>query len=118
MVHTFKATLCPNGWRVPTTPDFIALDKALGGTGVNNQYNVTLRNKYLSTWGGQYGSSCDSQIGPAYGYTAYYWAQEDNHADYGCGMSYYSDSSTMAPQRVFPQGGHRKFHGMSLRCVK
>ncbi|MDR2938319.1 MAG: hypothetical protein LBU92_05220, partial [Prevotellaceae bacterium] len=54
-VNQYKADLCPDGWRVPTSSEFIALDVALGGTGQNNQNALFSRSVYEKQWGIQYG---------------------------------------------------------------
>lgn len=69
-VHRFKDQLCPDGWRVPTKDDFIALDIAMGGTGTNtneryrNTQNLIKRYLDPEIWGGTLNGLCthDGQL--------------------------------------------------------
>ena len=111
-VSQHKDHLCPAPWRVPTHQDFIDLDKALGGDG-GFRTNATIRNRYVTTWGGVYGGVCytggsiDLQ-----GVTGFYWSQTARDADSAhnlhfdtpannCGLSY-----------------NIKNRGFMLRCVR
>jgi uncharacterized protein (TIGR02145 family) len=56
-VNANKNTLCPSPWHVPTKDDFIALDIALGGTGLirGNVAQTWITDKYITAWGATYG---------------------------------------------------------------
>jgi uncharacterized protein (TIGR02145 family) len=112
-VDAWKNELCPAPWRVPTKDDFVNLDKALDGTGKNEQYNTTLRDKYLNSWGGAYGGYCDSD-GTLYsqGSIARYWSQ----SEYSSGRAYSLRFDTSG--YVDPQDYNNKYHGFTLRCVR
>jgi uncharacterized protein (TIGR02145 family) len=112
-VQRFADELCPAPWRVPTTQDFINLDRALVGTGNNNQNNSVLRNRYLNDWGASFGGRCESN-GSLYGqgWVAYYWSQWEFDANNGKGLIFYSTDI------INPQGLDRKNFGFTLRCVR
>ncbi len=113
MVAKFATTICPSGWRVPTSTDFYNLDKALGGTGANTQINSTLRNNYLNDWGCQYGGFSNYNAALVnQGTRAYYWSQTEDSADSGIHLFV---ATTAA---VHPQYWDVKYYGFSLRCVK
>jgi uncharacterized protein (TIGR02145 family) len=59
-VNQNAKTLCPDPWRVPTETDFINLDIALGGTGINRTLKAVdgamdklLYNIYQNVWGAE-----------------------------------------------------------------
>ena len=56
-VDRYQDYLCPGDWRVPTQDDFYNLNVAFGGTG-GVQTDATIREKYLTIWGGSYGGRC------------------------------------------------------------
>ena len=117
-VARFKETLCPHPWRVPTEGDFVALDKAMGGTGENGQNNSNLRNRYLNDWGGVYGGYCCSSDGSFLhqGSFAYYWSQSEANAGFGFVLTFQLQSSGL----IYPQldNTNYKHIGFSLRCVR
>ena len=117
-VYYYKNQLCPEGWRVPTTQDFIVLDKALGGTGTNNQNNTVLRDSYLNTWGGVYGGYCNKDGTLNYrGSQAYYWSQsKDSSVPYRAYALYFTSDGIVNPWASYPL--EYQYFGNSLRCVK
>ena len=125
-VSRFQKQLCPAPWRVPTTEDFAALDKALEnngketvaeksgyGTVARTAQEMSQRDKYLKFWGGVYGGYCLSDGALYYqGSTAYYWSQ----SEYSSGMAYRLYFASNG--EVYPQGDENKGIGISLRCVR
>ena len=112
-VHRFGDILCPAPWRVPTTLDFMDLDRALAGTGNNNQNNPTLRNRYVAEWGAVFGGRANAN-GALFGqgWVAHYWSQWEFDANNGQGLILYSTGV------VHPQGLEQKSFGFTLRCVR
>jgi uncharacterized protein (TIGR02145 family) len=109
-VNEYKSQLCPSGWRVPTRQDFIDLYIALGGIG-DYQYDTTLRDKYLNTWGGVYGGFC---LGGLYrqGSAALYWSQSEASSDHAYSLEFHSNGGVTA------QSHYGKWRGYALRCVR
>ncbi len=112
MINQYKDYLCPNGWRVPTKDDFVALDIALGGTGENSQSDATLLDRYLTTWGGSYGGRANSGALFDQGSNAYYWSQTESTAV----NSYHS--CLLSSGTIYPQNYNNKNLGYALRCVR
>jgi uncharacterized protein (TIGR02145 family) len=117
-VNQYQNVLCPNGWRVPTKEDFVDLNIALGGTGENEQHNLTLANKYINTWAGAWGGLCDQigQIGQIVGFQgthALYWSQSEYTVNYMY-ILYVDLYGNIDPQTY----GYISGFGLSLRCVK
>ena len=120
-VSQYKDVLCPNGWRVPTSDDFIKLDKTFGGNGIScrkddNEDCHILLNKYLNSWGGVYGGYCPlSGVVDGQGLVAYYWSQEEYDLDdFAFAHNLLLDTNGYA----LPQDLEWKRFGFSLRCVK
>jgi uncharacterized protein (TIGR02145 family) len=130
-VEAFQHEMCPAPWRLPTVDDFIALDKALGGTG-ESAYNSTLVDAYTNTWGGML---CGFVNGPTQrdvGKAAQYWSSSPPEYSFeeggfhnirtlrfniaydavvnGTPFSFSAESS--------PRGALGKNNGAALRCVK
>ncbi len=129
-VAQFANQLCPCPWRVPTRNDFIALDKALGGTGINRD-NASNYYKFFAKTGtaGQYwgaenlqcavdasgnrycgASGCDA--------AAWYWTIENYSQEvaYDLGLLYRLSDYYY---QVYPdQYQWGKYYGFSVRCVK
>ncbi len=115
-VIRYQDQLCPDGWRVPTKDDFIALDVALGGTGENRSgasYIPFINEKYLNLWGGSYGGYCysDGTLGNQ-GASAVYWSQ----SEYNTGIGFYLNFGSVGS--VNPQNIYSKDYGFPLRCVR
>ena len=115
-VVSFQDRLCPDGWRVPTTEDFRALNTALGGqdVGIDNTYiDLAVLDKYLKLWGASYGGRCNSDGTLSYqGRGAIYWTKSDEKLGFGRGLYLFSDGG------IYPQLRRTKGYGFSLRCVK
>ncbi|MCL2028538.1 MAG: fibrobacter succinogenes major paralogous domain-containing protein, partial [Bacteroidales bacterium] len=87
-VVNHATTLCPSPWRVPTCQDFIDLDVALGGTGINRGGADDVRDKLIDVsgtsgvakqfWGGACVGVCSSTgtLGSQGSY-ADYWSSSE-----------------------------------------
>jgi uncharacterized protein (TIGR02145 family) len=113
-VVRFAEELCPYPWRVPEKQDFIDLDIALGGTGINRpttpQYVI---DNYIERWGGSFsgGSRSNGTLWNPNSW-GYYWSQTENAANTGFLLSF------DALGGVRPQNWLGKGSGLSLRCVR
>jgi uncharacterized protein (TIGR02145 family) len=115
-IMDYGDVLCPEPWRVPTVGDFVALDIALGGTGLSRGPDETTMTKYLSRskWGAEFGGfAFDDQILLA-GANAYYCTQTEAAFSYSRNLFLRGD----ATYYIRPDGNEPKFNGWVLRCVK
>ncbi|MCL2416463.1 MAG: hypothetical protein FWD02_00820 [Bacteroidales bacterium] len=111
-VVRFADQLCPYPWRVPTMRDFIALDIALGGTGVS-QNNSVHRDKYLNVWGGAFGASTHyPEVNQ--GSSGSYWSQ----TGVGNGVDGRGLTISVYDGHIFLGIQIGKNIGVSLRCVR
>jgi len=117
-VVRFGNQLCPAPWRVPTKDDFIKLDIALGGNGVNRPYATTaFLSKYTGTgsnqWGGSYGGHCNGTGALYYqNLTALYWSQTEYNSTLGYDLAFGTTGC------ISPQIQNNANYGLTLRCVK
>jgi hypothetical protein len=108
-VNVNRNTLCPSesGWRVPTKDDFVNLDLALGGTGVNrNTSSAWNKEKYIDIWGGVYcGCGCTEMC-----YLGEYcniWSSDEYyHLEIG------------ANGRTFPLDTDALWYAHFMRCIR
>jgi uncharacterized protein (TIGR02145 family) len=118
-VNRYQVVLCPNGWQVPTTDDFFALDTVLGGEGKNiTPSEPTLLNAYLNEWGASYGGYCNSSNGGTIsqqGSIAHYWSKSHFGVAFGVDSSYELELSTT---RIYPKTLNGKNLGLMVRCVR
>ena len=114
------AEICPDGWRVPTSQDFIDLDIALDFNG-QNRYQEMVKdtswqvqlNTYLTIWGGAYGGSCYSDGSLLnQGFFGIYWSQSESSTALGFLLSFNTGGY------IYPQNWGSKGSGYVLRCVK
>ncbi len=117
-VVKYASTLCPAPWRVPTKDDFINLDKAMGGTGVNRDGVSSELPKYVgigsNQWGGAYGGNTNPAGSTvALGSYAQYWSQTEAITDAGYNLRLMPSSGYISPQ-----SNHHKYYGFTLRCVR
>ena len=111
-VNRYGEYLCPDGWRVPDTADFRALDIALGGTG-KSQSSPTLLLEYFTVWGATYGGRCDEDGKLLnFGSDALYWSKPAQSPSFGYYLQLFSNN------RIVPQNINHKFFGFMLRCVR
>ncbi|MCL2028367.1 MAG: hypothetical protein FWG79_07770 [Bacteroidales bacterium] len=119
-VINHAATLCPSPWRVPTCQDFINLDIALGGTGINRDDDDAVRDKLIAVsgdagqfWGGAYVGLCTG-TGPLGGQESYavYWSSSEATATYARRLYFDADGF------VLHQNFNSKGFGVPLRCVR
>lgn len=123
----FRNELCPDGWRIPSTADFVELDIALGGTGVNrtaydNTYAASfITPNYVERWGGGYGGNC-AAVKPMYGsqvqaagYVAYWIGRDVEGTDIGKAkhLGYVKGSGYVYVDQSVSKGA-----GEMLRCVR
>ncbi len=122
-VMKYADVLCPAPWRVPTKDDFIALDKALGGTGANSQSLVA--NRYTGTtgsgtacingggtWGGSQFTAHGTTNTGLTSTTSNYWSFTQSSSSL---MAYYLRYNSSV---VNPQNTNNKSEALALRCVK
>jgi uncharacterized protein (TIGR02145 family) len=118
---SIRHQICPDGWRIPTSNDFIALDIALGGTGENRPFlsvsgpDIPILAKYTGDeWGGGYGgnSTWDNVLARP-NVEAYYWGQTAG-VDNTQGM--YLGFKTNG--HIFVRQSTTKDFGMPVRCVR
>jgi len=124
-VNQYKSVLCPNGWRVPDTADFRALDIALGGSGEYRSNDTTISTKYISTWGGSFGRNCDWDGAlSSQNIYAFYWSSVQCTVTYPKVRKATSGRSEAGYVLFFntysvnPQDYASKSTGSTLRCVR
>ena len=118
-VMTHAAVLCPGTWRVPTCQDFVNLDVALGGTGINRGGADAVRDKFIDVsgdagqfWGGAYvGYSSSTGTLLSQGSFAGYWSSSESTATYTRFLHF-------AGGNIYPQNSSNKTDGLALRCVR
>ena len=111
-VQQHAAALCPDGWRVPTADDFAALDKALGGTGENDQKDATLLDAYVNTWAAAYGGYGSNYGVYTKGSEGSYWSQSEANGE----IAYFLKVSKTGG--ISPKAESYKSGGRMLRCVR
>jgi hypothetical protein len=97
---------------VPTKEDFLNLNKALGGTGVEER-NFELLKKYTGIWGGT-GNGLWQQL-PQSGIflrEAGFWSASTSDTANGFYLSFFPDA------RIFPLHRSCKSMAHALRCVR
>ena len=109
--------LCPSPWRVPSKDDFVALDKALGGDGSNDQTgNTALRDKYINDWGAVYnGYTTAANVLTYQGSYIYGWSSDAANET----QAYYLlVTNTGNVQPYGSTSSQAKPGGRPVRCVK
>lgn len=79
-VVKYRKLLCPDGWRVPISDDFRALNIALGGPDVeiDQEYkSKEMCDKYVKEWGAVPAGACNNFIFTAVNVSALYWTQSE-----------------------------------------
>ena len=114
-VVRFASLLCPYPWRVPTMPDFIDLDIALGGTGTHRNDIQFINDNYMNptVWGGSFNGGIAETDVYFQGERVWYWSQ----TEMAHGLSarpLHLQSSGM----INLGGGFQKGLGGTLRCVR
>ncbi len=117
-VAMYRKQLCPDGWRVPSSNDFRALNIALGGfdvePGLDYTDTVGAIDRYTNEWGADFGSICNNFIYlTKLEAVSGYWAvnEYDN-------MEAFWIEINKAVSKVIPQSFWRKGYGLELRCVR
>jgi uncharacterized protein (TIGR02145 family) len=116
-VNANGTTMCPAPWRVPTQNDFIALDKCLGGTGLDRPKDTITVAKYIQDWGGTYGAMAVGKATvPTVGAFGYYWSSTSYNNNNNNVDAYYLG--------FYPSGKidlHIQLYkdtGLQVRCLK
>jgi len=121
-VIQFQDQLCPEDWRVPTSEDFEALDRALGGTGMlrGDIPSSFINSRYIDRWGGAFGGGVSAHTREISGQrgsnieVAGYWFS-GVITDEAC--LYFSLMGSRGS--VVPRSGNcAPWDGYSLRCVR
>jgi uncharacterized protein (TIGR02145 family) len=120
-VNTQRSILCPEPWRTPTAQDFIDLDIALGGDGVNNEMLSGRIQRYLAEWGGEFGGYC--WVDPTSGTNILTVQEQTQYACYWTGESVSKSNAAglfFGTPRGYlsPAGNAEKTNGYTLRCIK
>jgi len=120
-VIRFADQLCPYPWRVPTQQDFIRLDMAMGGTGLNRHLKTSpvatpefVAKTYVKLWGGRFGGR-STYYGTLYNYDSWggSWSQTillEGSKAFSLGFN--------VNGHIGPRGFGTKNNGRPLRCVK
>jgi uncharacterized protein (TIGR02145 family) len=123
--------ICPEGWHLPSggTTDvyseFVALDKAIGGTGVSQAEN-TLTKFWINETGGwkmYYSGWISSQANNGWGAAYHNRWTDDKWRDDWWSASVGSSTAHAYHLTVYstgcnPQGAFGRWNGYSVRCVK
>jgi uncharacterized protein (TIGR02145 family) len=114
-VYINKDTLCPSPWRVPTKDDFIALDVAFGGSGVNRigETQSWVNDNYVTKWGGTYGVGiADGSSMTIVSTRSYSWSSTDYNSISANILTFDTSGS------VNPQDYSSRYYGFLVRCVR
>jgi uncharacterized protein (TIGR02145 family) len=128
-VITGRNILCPDGWRLPTNEDFIALDKFFGGDGeVRPRYggpawDPSILGRYINEWGAVYSGNCNGtgQLGGQLD-AVWYWQQTEGGANSGgyFGLQKAGEwtNGFISEGSVTPFGTTTTAMGMQVRCIR
>lgn len=117
--------ICPEGWRMPTVDDFMALDMELNGTNTNRNgdpasiANFTDPEKWGAKWGGHLigpaatGMGTEPVISGLNEYSRYWSNTETANGSGGMHLSLVKSTNSVSPGY-----GSFKYYGMPVRCVK
>lgn len=115
-VDKYKEEMCPDGWRVPTTEDFVDLDIAFGGDGSSTMMDMGVH-LYLEEWGGEYGGYVwfyENQVQfTEVGSYGAYWTQSSADEYNGYALCFGGAYGFRTPQAKSD-----KCNGFAVRCVK
>ena len=112
-VNQYKADLCPDGWAVPTSQDFLDLDAVLRPMATEE---TTIGTVYLESWGGSLGGYFQNKM-IEQEKSGRYWSQTESptNAMFGCGMLIY------IPAYLGVTANYQSYNrviGLQVRCVK
>jgi uncharacterized protein (TIGR02145 family) len=113
-VQANKNTLCPSPWRVPSKDDFIALDRAFGGTGLNRGgVDVSwLTEHYINEWGSDFESGYAGGASVITSLSVFFGAYPDGSTPTVNALVFGKNG------RLEPQFSCCATQGHSVRCVK
>lgn len=115
-VDKYKEEMCPDGWRVPTTEDFVDLDIALGGDGSNTMLDMGIY-AYINDWGGEFGGYVwfyeDQTQFTEVGTYGAYWTQSSIDDCNSYALCFGGAYGFRTPQATADKG-----NGHAVRCVK
>ena len=114
-VVRFREVLCPHPWRVPTEQDFINLDLAMGGNGINRSTAMNdpfMTENYIIRWGGVLWADNNR--------FAHYWSQCDHPTgtDQGFELRFGQGGGQWDQPTINPNRLQHKSTGRVLRCVR
>jgi uncharacterized protein (TIGR02145 family) len=114
-VNANKNTLCPSPWRVPSREDFIALDRAFGGDGVDrtNIDQTWITDNYVTAWGSDYRSSGLVTSGGMHDITFTRFWSATEISDTVANDPLFGPNGWVSPTRQ-----DYKLYGMPVRCVR
>ena len=133
-VMRFHDILCPGDWRVPVAQDFINLDIALGGEGLNvNSGNTPsvddrLTQRFVPDWGlnpiGSWNPLALMGMGDGYfqntGISGFYWSMTEVNDASGRAFNLVlpNPASPTTMRTINPVATHGKGNPAALRCVR
>lgn len=114
-VDTYADVICPDGWRVPTTDEYITLAYAFGAQGAGMEMDATMMEKFFDAdiWNAELGGQCKATGElEQQGVLGIYWTSSEIQSD----KAY--NSYFMTTMLLYPQFVADKATGSVVRCVK
>ena len=105
MLLTVPNSICPKGWRLPTSAEYTALATAYGGNNSTGSTNLRDANGPAFVFAGNYRDGSQNDQG-SYGR---YWSSTADYSDFAYGLRL--DSSSAYSYYYY------KYYGYSVRCV-
>jgi uncharacterized protein (TIGR02145 family) len=113
-VNKNQNTLCPSPWRVPTSEDFITLDKAFGGSGENRSEVASswITEHYIDAWGAAFNGWHVGSASSGQGSALDYYSSSQATDSAGIYLEVYKNGA-VRPNMVYGKG-----LGINVRCVR